>query len=65
VTGQPVAVDDDVELEVQPHRLGHRLTPRNPLSVNDNVVHRHGLARARGSSFEGAVAVGERVDDGQ
>ena len=35
MTGEPIAVDCDVEVEVQPHRLGHRLAPRNPLPVNE------------------------------
>ena len=44
MAGQPVTVDHDVELKVEPHRLGHRLPPGNPLSGNDNVPQRHRLA---------------------
>jgi hypothetical protein len=38
MTGQPVAVHLHGELEVQRHRLGHRLLPRNPLCCNGDVA---------------------------
>ena len=62
--GEVVAVDHDVEVKVKSHRLGHRLAPRNPLSVNNYVVQRYRLALTRGGPRD-AVVVRERVDDGQ
>ena len=52
---QPVTVDHDVEVEVQPHRLGHRLPPGNPLSRNDDVAQRYRLALTRRGAGDGAV----------
>src|SRR5215208_5541666 len=63
MAGEPIAVNDDVELEIQPYRFGHRLAPRNPLSVNDDVVQRDCFALAGCVAREDARVVGERVDD--
>ena len=59
--GKAVAVDNDIEVEVQPHRLGHRLSPGNPLSANGYVPQRYRLALTRRGAGDAAV-VGERVD---
>ena len=63
MAGQPVAVDHDVELEVQPHRLGHRLLPRNPLCCNGDIAQRDCLALAGCRAHQSARVVGERVAD--
>jgi hypothetical protein len=69
--GQPSSTQaqHDVELEVQPHRLGHRLPPGNPLSASvigdGDVAQRYGLALAHRCAGDSAVALREAVPDAQ